>query len=55
MVRRYAVPYQAISSKEWNSVDILGIATLIMLVSRAMRKAPKNRDVITIPSRHDER
>lgn len=31
------------------------MATLTMLVSRAMRNAPKNKHVITIPRRHEER
>lgn len=55
MATRYELPYQAMSSRASKSVEILGMATLRMLVSRAMRKVPKNKQAVTSASRQPAR
>lgn len=53
VVRRYALPYQAISSREWNCVVMLGIAVPMITVSSATRKVPKHSDIVITTSFHD--
>lgn len=49
-VIRYAAPYNPMSSSDRNSVEILGVATEIMVLSRDMRVMPSIREVIIIKS-----
>lgn len=44
-VVRYALSSEAKSWSEWESEDILGIATARIFKSSAIRKTSKNRDV----------
>jgi hypothetical protein len=47
---RYTEPYQLISLNAWNSVEIFGIATDIIVVSIATRKVPRKSDTKIIAS-----
>ncbi len=47
---KYAAPYHPTSSRAWNWLEILGVATEIMVVSRDMRVVPSMRDAMIMTS-----
>jgi hypothetical protein len=51
-VRRYPLPYQAISSRVPNSVVMLGIAVPIIVVSKARRNVSKNVEPMMMGNAH---
>ena len=50
MDRRYAEPYQPTSFSELKTVVILGMATVRMVLSRAMSKVPKHSEAMITAS-----
>ena len=47
---KYAAPYHPTSSSAWNWLEILGVATDIMVVSRDMSVVPSMRDAMMMTS-----